>query len=271
MLKKHLSTTHPPDSPNLEFCTVWHIPHWKDAAAYPNAPAALSPTHWRWEFLRRLQAYRDDWTAHVQGTYKYLLSKSKGKKNILRPDHPQFRVTGTYLRADAQPGTDQERAAFRCIQALRTYRLIGGLPNPAIREPFMLEFKPTFGGMIMGRGDVEELRIEKDHVWYQFDLTRPIPPQIEKATEDLLYAQLWQRERKERRRVNERLFPRYLRVLDARDCGATYKDIGTLLLGIADYDKAAKRGQDLHRQALFLQANLPRYFSDPCPRFLSLG
>lgn len=259
MPKKRLSTKHPPDSSQQDIATVWSVPDWRDASAYPN-PVALSDTLWRWEFLRRLKEYRKDWTAHFQGTYQHLRSTSKSKKNILTPDHPQFVARGDYLLAHAQPGTDQEREALQSIHALSKYDLNGGLPNPAIRVPFMLSFAQEFGGMYIGRGDEEEVRIEKDHVLYQFDLTRPIRPQVKKATQDLLHEQLWRRERKEDRRVHRHLWPRYLRALDARDCGATYKDIGTMLLGIVDYDDAAKRGAELYAHARSLQANLPRYF-----------
>lgn len=242
--------------------SIWNVPDWHDASAYPN-PKGLTLTYWRWEFLRRLKAYRDDWTAHAPGTYQYCLSqwaKSEQKGQVLTLDHPQFRATADYLRAKVNPGTEQEREAFKCIRALRKYGLIGGLPNPAIRTPFLLSFDSSFGGMYIGRGEDVEAFIKQDHVLYEFDLTRPLGPQLVKAKQDLLHEQLHRREEKEAWRVHQRLFPLYLRVLDARDCGTLYREIGETLLQKADYGDAIKRANDLHDQALSLQANLSKYF-----------
>jgi hypothetical protein len=243
-------------------CAKWNIPDWRDSAAYPKANA-LSDTLWRWEFLRRLKAYRDDWTVHAPGTYRYLVSqsgKSEQKQHALTPDHPQFRARAEYLRDSAKPGTEAEREALKCVQSLRKYHVIGGLPNPAIRKPEGLSFDPSFGGFYEGRGDVEELLIEPHHGLYDFDLTRPLPPQLQKARRDLLDQQAWRNGRKEDRRLHRKLFPRYLRALDARDCGATFNEIGEKLLGKVDYDDAAKRGKELYDQAHALQKNLPFYF-----------
>jgi hypothetical protein len=210
--------------------------------------------------VRRRKDYRDDWTAHAQRTYHYVLAHVKPKHKALTPDHPQFRATGDYLRETAKPGTEQEKKVFTCIQGLRKYHLIGGLPNPAIRTPFLLSFHASFGGMYLGRGEDAEVRIEKNHVLYQFDLTRPIRPQTEQAYADLLQQQSHRRGKKEGRRLHRELFPRYLRALDARDCGATFEQIGRVLLKIDDYGDAIKRGKDLHTQALTLQDHLPLYF-----------
>ena len=40
----------------------WGVPDWRKVNAYPE-PDELSKKWWRWEFLRRLQEYREDWLA----------------------------------------------------------------------------------------------------------------------------------------------------------------------------------------------------------------
>lgn len=240
--------------------TQWNIPEWRDAAAYPKKPDDLTDTEWRWEFLRRRTDYREDWMIHSQGTYQYLLAHAKSKRNLLTPNHPQFRATVEYLRATVKPGTKQEAQAFHCIQALRKYHLVGGLPNPAIPKPFLLDFRYSFGGMYLGDGEEMAVLIEQNHALYEIDLTRPIPAQLKRAGAELRKVQAWRRGKNENRRLHRRLLPRYLRVLDARECGTTYEQIGRVLLKIDDYDEATKRAKDLHTQARHIQNQLPAYF-----------
>ena len=73
----------------------WGVPDWRKVNAYPE-PDELSKKWWRWEFLRRLQEYREDWLAitkrglRATGCEKYGLMFSMPDPRELRPTPFEF-------------------------------------------------------------------------------------------------------------------------------------------------------------------------------------
>ena len=93
------------------------------------------------------------------------------------------------------------------------------LVDPDDRCPEGLRFNLSFGGMIIG-GWHSDLAVPLGHVYYDFDITKPLPKQLEKAARDLRLVQDIENQIGElppmsptRDRIDK--WPRYLRILDA--------------------------------------------------------
>jgi hypothetical protein len=207
--------------------TRWGLPDWHDADAYPG-PDELSLDGWRWEFTRRRADYRADWDQAAAQTHRQNVERGIA---TFPCDHPQF-------KAD-MPG---------CVEKY-------GLPwlaNPRLRvqEAGDLWFTPAPYELL-------EFGVPppmKEHLVYLvFDLNRSVQQQVEAAKEMLLARQRGYSGRKARRDK----WPKYLRALDARDAQAKYREIGQVILGIEDYDDAAKRGQEIVEQAEAVQVDFP--------------
>ncbi len=106
-----------------------------------------------------------------------------------------------------------------------------------------------------------------DNIWlYDFDIREPIKPQIREAESRL--SDLVKSMRKDfniepprQKRINSKNWPQYLRVLDAHAEGATFSEIGKVVLAISsdpDYDhEAASRAQECLVAAEALQNDFP--------------
>jgi hypothetical protein len=221
--------------------TRWGLPDWHDASAYPG-PDDLSLDGWRWEFTRRRADYRADWKRAAAATYRQHVEH--GIRTFPR-DHPQFKAE--------MPG---------CVDKY-------GLPwlaNPRLRAVNVSGLTALTDGTSGGEGYVwftaapyELLDFSvpppmgKHLVYVVFDLDRSVQQQIETAKELLLLRQGVYCDR----RVRRDKWSSYLRALDARQAGATYRIIGQVILRVEDYDDAAKRGQEIVEQAQAVQENFP--------------
>ena len=92
-------------------------------------------------------------------------------------------------------------------------------------------FNEKGGGIVIHRGDKRSRPIEwlEGRVDYRFNLNEPLEPQLEKARKALVDLQTKQLGKKIYRRPRRERWPLYLRVLDARDCGASWQKIGGTL------------------------------------------
>ena len=84
-----------------------------------------------------------------------------------------------------------------------------------------------------------ERRIEREI--YFFSLEEAIGPQIEKARDELLRQQQKLYGKKNPDRPSRELWPLYLRLLDARECGASWNTIGKTLWGSGTAKDKARR------------------------------
>ncbi len=227
----------------------WNIPDWLDELAYPRSQE-ISDTLWRWEFLRRRADYRQDWEAYFQKTYEYEVACSKDpsfptkyKKKVMRWDNVQFRATVPH--------------------SLEKYHLIA-LPNPSVQNPAMLSFDSNYGRIYFGQGpdwvaggEEVTLRLPEWKVATVFDLKKPLSPQIEKVKKDLMEWQAYQMGKKLERRKSRQEWTTYLRILDAREVGASDDEVGMELLEIEDPEVADARVQQLHKAATQLSYHFP--------------
>ncbi|ODR94219.1 hypothetical protein AUC69_03460 [Methyloceanibacter superfactus] len=91
---------------------------------------------------------------------------------------------------------------------------------------------------------------------YRFNLSVPISPQIETARTYLLSLQEEAYGKRNTRRPSQEIWPTYLRVLDARDCGASWQKLGKTLW--PDYNGEAKdRARTTYGQAKAVRDNFP--------------
>lgn len=193
----------------------WGVPNWRDASAYPK-PDDLTPTLWKWEFLRRDEGYRKDWQVY----------QFKGASH----DAPKI--------YEALP-KDREK-----------YRLTS-LPNPADPSPRNIYFWPTDVRVFFGGEDLCEINLPETHVVVVFDLDSSIPEQVTRAKVALLGLQ---RQRqgfaKRHRGPSKSKWPTLLRILDAKAAGATYEEIGRKVLNLKDYSTASSNAQEYYKVAL---------------------
>jgi hypothetical protein len=99
---------------------------------------------------------------------------------------------------------------------------------------------------------------EPSHLYLRLDLTRPLGPQLGALTQIAKRAQKpWTNGKKEIRRPHTRKWPLYLRVLDARDAGASYATIARALL--THQNRTEQAARDVVKQAEALRNDWPYY------------
>jgi hypothetical protein len=201
------------------------LPDWV-GGEYP-APGA-SIRRWGWEFLWRRDDYRAVWLA----------CEHRAEPT---PDGPLTAMTDDYEAARRQYGMS-----------------VAVDPRAQLSEwdlSQLLNFKP-FG---YGVGYRSENIVRADQgarkCSIMFDLRRPLAPQLEAARDylDRLQGELGGPPASSKNRVEN--WPLFLRVLDARECGATFAIIAATLW--PDQEKPAQSARDLHKAATAVQRRAP--------------
>jgi len=229
----------------------WGLPDWLDGGSY-GYTESWNENRWRWEFTRRREDYRADFDRYAEPTYVraielYKTFKPDGRlvapDQILKPTDPGFTAT--------MPGPMKYGLA--------------GLPNPRISEqPFYVRmFQPTYGAATLGEGPEflaggEGVSVDAPDgtVAIVFDLAQPIKPQLQGLQSRLeLEQELRHGKVVPGRRKHPRTWLRYLRVLDGRECGATFAEIAEVAVveteDTAPTPPAAKVVWDAARALMF--------------------
>ena len=184
---------------------------WKNVADYPD-PGNASMHRWAWEFLRRNLTFQGEYVQAMDEAGELEL------KGETRPAWSQ-RPTGKVLRKWGVAS-------------------IPGALHDETDSYFEFESFPRF----LRRGEIDGRPFEYcppslSRMALEFDLSAPIAPQIERAKKLLELNQKRRASRIEgiRTRNNEaaRMFPTYLRVLDALNAGVTEYRIAEEF-GVAD-------------------------------------
>jgi hypothetical protein len=244
----------------------WGVPDWHDAAAYPR-PNDLSDRLWRWEFIRRMKDYRDAWdrASKIEYEIECRMAEEAGrdKARILQPDDFYF-VVNTAVWSN--PAQYQDLIKYNInpfynprVAVPRLFRdgpIVFGLPGS--------EYSDEQGGCFLSQPKAEYRRdpvgIRPGWAIVHFDLSEPIDTQLERAKKRLQEVQedfleevslVDRLKQKSARRQRKKKWPSYLRVLDARDAGATYEVIGRKLKDIDARIDAMK----WHRAALNVANN----------------
>jgi hypothetical protein len=179
---------------------------WKNASDYPSA-SDTSLDRWAWEFLRRNSNFKAEMK---QAKQEQANAKEAGTLDIAWNRQPVGIVLERW--GVALPYLPE------WIESL-------GLDSPVRFDAYPRDMEYA---TIEGRGYKFALARQSTRC-LEFDLTAPIPPQLEKAKRMLLASQEMPalKELGVRSRNNEQtaMFPRYLQLLDAIAAGAARKEI----------------------------------------------
>jgi hypothetical protein len=234
----------------------WGLPDWRDEAAY-GLISGWSKHRWRWEFSRRredLRAYFDNW---CEPSDKYVDANGK------RPEKEGF----CHLDARSEFGywpLPNPRTGDHTRDLLWPH--VGtGVCNEMVGS----QDHGKIGGMLDAIGvtvtDEQEFvlhefrgyryaRVKENQMALTFDLDKPLEAQLAQAKISL---ELYQKQRHGvavQRRANPEKWLTYLRVLDAREFGASWAEISTILKYKAATPHAAR---DSWKQARELCFNFP--------------
>lgn len=195
----------------------WGLPDWRDETAYA-VPGNAHIFYWKWQFTRRREDYRAAWGEAWENKHPEL--------KLRDPDtaaHPDGRKYGMFY-----------------------------LVNPALAEYPKGTFQPLPGTADVYIEEYEDFRKRRDTglVSIEFDLTKPIKEQLERAGESLAFQAQTYNVRERRQHVGK--WPTYLRVLDAREDGQTWDTIAREVLKYTRNEpQAAKQVWDAARQLMF--------------------
>lgn len=203
------------------------VPFWLEASAYEGLANLPSLQHWSWQFFRRNDEYR----------------------NFYRDRW------GPFLRQESNDDPVEDLRKFGVMVAGDPTNM--DVNNVGLMVTVLTEYRPAPNGML------SNYKQNPDHVFYQFDLNKSIDDQISMVRR---YLRLKQDELKREFRAALSLYPKYLRVLDALDVGATQAEIAKVLSpdhsggasyarqNVQDYKKAANHLRNKDYLALYLKA-----------------
>lgn len=205
--------------------TEWGLPDWQDALTYGDTDS-WEFMRWRWEFSRRRQDLRDAFDARAKETYEFYVDLYSDPQNAhlygvgrtLEPHEPGF-------TAQSYEGDGFGYA---------------GIPNPRISEqPSRVTFSSldypgghvrfNYGWQKSVDGDPCRPVVEEHEVAAMFDLTKPLGEQLAAAKDFLERAQIKMQGQRVQKRRHKSKWLIYLRVLDGRECGATWSEIAHIL------------------------------------------
>ena len=237
----------------------WGVPDWCDATSYPQ-PDDLPDRLWRWEFIRRMRDYRNAWDRASKFEYEIeccMAAKAgQDKARILQPDDLYFVVN---LAVWDNPAQYQEIIKYK-INPFYNPRVVvprffrDGPPIMSLPVP---RYGDEQGGYSLSQPKTEyrnnPVGIRPGWTIVYFDLTEPLYIQLDRAKKRLQKVQedflkeigfTDRLKQKSARRQRKDMWPLYLRVLDARDGGASYEVIGRKLKDIDDRDISKMSRQD---------------------------
>jgi hypothetical protein len=211
------------------------IPDWMNESAYPSVDE-LNTAEWRWEFLRRNDNYRSDFSVpddmffphskarYFEDTY-YVKSIYDPRQSIREMKLPTGDpITDALLPAGSTP------VGFRDYELHRYYA-----SDSEIERRFLHDMKAT-------------------DLFLRIDLLRPLKPQFERLAELARNAQRsWRAV--EVRRPRKDHWPTYLRVVDAHAVGESLSTIASNLL--PHTSQTPQTGRDALRQAQALCNDWP--------------
>ena len=209
----------------------WGTPDWQNVASYGET-TRWSSYRWHWEFLRRRQDIRTEFQSLADETYQRKLMLFKECPDafpdgrVLRPDEPGFGVTTSLIRGSRS----------------------NHLPNPTIGDQPELSIWFDSPGVSVFYSEEAPEGYER----VDFDLSKPLGPQLAAAKEFLEECQQSVLGKKLQKRQHKSKWLTYLRVLDGREQGASWSELSEILLNMRDDPQAAR---DVYQQAEALRFN----------------
>lgn len=182
------------------------IANWRDRDAYPQSYADISEWNWRWEFLRRNPEYQRVWHQGID----------------VRNAEGVFRI--------AEPGDSEI-----CQKVFRVRLLTnpwGSQPISSLTQSHDLSGAITINPPDVHGGSGSHL------VLASFYLDRPLNPQITEVSYILKKNQLARNQELIKFHRTTAVWPRHLRVIDAKDQGATLAEIADQFVEDGSVDEA---------------------------------
>ena len=204
----------------------WGIPDWRDASAYGDVKR-WTFYRWRWEFYRRREDLREVFLTISE------LEKESPELDFTRDGRPPRGQSGHYVYASTS-----------------TFRKFGyrfELPDPSVSaQPeemlFAYEgFPPRFDIFSIGEAvTLPEQRVEANWLQFFFDLDKPLESQLAVAKRHLRHNQKYLHGSLLQRKRHPTKWLGYLRTLDAREAGASWREIAELHPNTAQTEQTAR-------------------------------
>ena len=213
----------------------WGVPDWRDATAYVGEPD-WHLARWKWEFLRRRSDLRIEFDNKKAAAYEQDEAWTQIDDTVPLSEYPSPEMAGfcvsTFLIEPDFPAPTR-------------------LPNPRIgnQPPDCL---PRLKDGTLTKVAKRDLPFDSGFYRVDFDLSRPIEPQLKAAKSALKSFQKEYAGKVIGKRRHPEKWPTYLRVLDARDAGASWAEVSEILTYSAATEQNAR---DIHMQALALCFN----------------
>jgi hypothetical protein len=213
--------------------TDWGIPDWRDPSAYGDTSDWSEP-RWHWEFVRRREDCRIDFISYAEQNY---LEDLKLSENILKaqngslvdesPLGVSLHMLAQRLKVIGQPYIvkhPSEPGFTAYVPDCREKYQLWRLPNPAISEQLssVLQIARPFAYRLPE--DVFATTLPPEELAIVFNITIPIQEQLEQARLQK-HEELFGHPVLSRKRKHQAKWLTYLRVLDARESGASWSSI----------------------------------------------
>lgn len=199
---------------------TWGLPDWRDASSYGDVES-WRRNRWRWEFLRRREDLRVEFLEKAPKAYKDSLSRLERMPTafpdgrVLTPDEAGFFV-GTW----------------------KIHQSHEKLPNPKISDQPYYAISWSDWPEVWTR--YYKVEPPEDKVRFDFDISKPIEPQLKMARAIMQEEQVERYGKPVQRRSRPEKFLTYLRVLDARECGASWSETAKILIATAGTEQTAR-------------------------------
>lgn len=177
------------------------IPDWRDKDAYPKCFEDIYERDWRWQFLRRYPEYQQAWNRGI-------------------PDEG-ITYHAEIAEIDRKPAPEDSE---QCRTVFRLKHLVNPWGEQRIPNATGSMWDSHTGAMTINPPDPNVTR-GRDFVMVGFDLNTTLKPQIDNVYKKLKHQQKVLKEEVLVFKKQKDKWPRYLRVIDAIDQGATPTEI----------------------------------------------
>lgn len=228
----------------------WGIPDWTAESNYPEY-TELTQIEWWWEFLRRRDDYRKIWQKWSPINEAQIERERPmwARIAIAQGDDIEDFIQ-SLKQAAPTDDPDMLRDMFQISKALD--------PRESHNHNVIQDYRfSRVGGFNSWKPDSNFMDHESDNGRFHFcfDINEPIDPQLEKVKKNLTILQQEIKGKKIQRRARLSNWPLYLRVLDAKDSGATYNEIALQIW--PGQEKTPQSARDIFEAACNLRDNFP--------------
>lgn len=196
------------------------MPDWRKPEDYVFTKT-LEPYRWAWEFLRRNPEYRKDWSAALAR-----FNSKTGEFEEISDIRAFVESGGSVVFAGERSSEDPTHPDFALlVDEADAWRLKGGLFNPATDEPTWLGFNHEWGVVSHLRSGSPFKARGPAYPIIEINLHLPLRPQLDAVVKPLERTRKHLKIKPRLPKHHRKLWPLYLRLLDAELDGRTPKQI----------------------------------------------